>query len=505
MNNTEVISIENNRISMKDMKDLKITTYMLNDLIKDIERNSVTHNFGFNLQDIFFSFWMLIKVDLFCFLLRAENNRKNDKYGPINFIKYLFNWYHYNIKYNKTDFLFLSLPVANLYSKKGSYNIYHDDFACELSSLGYQAAVLQLPHGGSYQSREINIDNFSLNWIFLKKKWIKIFLSRFKRRNLCYDADVFLEILKAHFLKHLEDDLARDLLEFLSSKLAYYSLTVHYDIAIWKEVISGFRPKFMILPNVCEGGLFGLISLIAKKNNVVVIEAQHAALCPNSFWFNSQAPFESLSYLPDYFWMYGDMWLDVLNLPLKKFIIGNPYYTRKAQKKTQDEKKFDFLLILDAESSENNIKIFQSMSDYSGKIMARPHPFDRHDYKDIPLEFKGIFLDSGRDLWKSVALSKTVIIIGNYFSTVGYEALSIGLPVVFITDTSHEIPVIKELLNYIFIIDIQEEKILLRILEYLSSNNLSEKIESISERLYNPNWRINIKNWALAATTKSVC
>ena len=121
------------------------------------------------------------------------------------------------------------------------------------------------------------------------------------------------------------------------------------------------------------------------------------------------------------------------------------------------------------------------------------HPGQERNCKksryDVLLNNHQVYKDNNIDVCDSILQSKAVIIIGNYISTVAYEALVLGSRVALIADTDKLIAGVGK--DYISVIGYKDECFLQKINTFLTSKPKEMPVDD----LFSVKWRENIKNF----------
>lgn len=229
--------------------------------------------------------------------------------------------------------------------------------------------------------------------------------------NVCYhDFIPLVGYIKSRFVKPGEKDIItiKRLVKFLEqnfpykldqanlntieSALLYESKRLKIYHYLYHKLFDKFNPKLIFLEDAGYGGRSYILKW-AKARNIITIEPQHGLVYKNHMAYNyGEAILNSdtyKEYLPDYFLTYGQYWNELINLPVKKITIGNPFYCehiKKISSTNQSKTKTKILIIFSGGLIPEMKKItleFISMPD-AGKydISFRPHPCELPTIKD---------------------------------------------------------------------------------------------------------------------------
>jgi hypothetical protein len=227
----------------------------------------------------------------------------------------------------------------------------------------------------------------------------------------------------------LDDHEIRSLLKITSPKIARLKVAIR----IYRYFLKKISPKLLIVEQGCYGDS-GVLNLVAHEMRIRVAEMQHGMVSAghDAYCFSEDVLIsdEYKRYLPDDFLGYGDWWNTQINVPIKKWAIGNPHYS--IQKKGFTEKnrqsKQDILLLSDGIEFEQYLdlaKKLRSLSDLNKyRIVLRPHPLERELLmKKYPSGMiDDVKLDFGRNVYESFALAISVL---GEVSTALFEAVGL--------------------------------------------------------------------------------
>lgn len=212
---------------------------------------------------------------------------------------------------------------------------------------------------------------------------------------------------------------------------------IYAEYVIYRVLIKWGRPKLMLIEDASYGSRAHLVRA-AKEYKVKVVEYQHGTVNQSHLAYNfGQAIRQStyLSYLPDYFLTFGDLWGKMINLPATKISIGNPHLSENVAR-LQLVPKSKTILVVGTGSDPASIidivlRLRKKYSMMGYQVVLRPHPLE---YANIHFTYSrllqaGIKLDTHPDLYQS--LQNSEVVIGEY-STAIYEAVAFGVKVFLI-------------------------------------------------------------------------
>jgi|GEM_PF-1567880 len=215
---------------------------------------------------------------------------------------------------------------------------------------------------------------------------------------------------------------------------------------------------------IIEDGYYGLEKAIiikaAKDLGVRVIEPQHGFINENHPSYNyGEKILQSITYklyMPDVLLCYGDFWANGIQIPNKKYILGNPHLEEslKYLKNTEELKKILVLgsgiTIEETNSLLSTLLLFNSRG---YEVVYRPHPQEKFD---VSLRYgtqinNGVKIDD-KDLYLSMAESD--IIIGELSTTI-FEAIALQKKI-FLYNSSYTQAYFNERIKYFKIISLKD-------------------------------------------------
>jgi len=233
------------------------------------------------------------------------------------------------------------------------------------------------------------------------------------------------------------------------SKYIYDSLEIFFIMKdFFYHILKKMCPKAIFLR--CGYGRFHMaLAQACRELNIPCIELQHGIITKNHVGYVKKTYSKNRDCLPEYILTYGNFFTDIIKkgtlFKLDRIItVGFPYLNEVINSKKRLNKKFQSyisnfsinLFITSQWTVKNKIKKFvidlSNEIDNSGKnicIVFKPHPRDTEDYSSLA-SYNNIFVvDKFEDPYE---IFKVVHIHSTAYSTCGIEALSFGVPNIFI-------------------------------------------------------------------------
>lgn len=227
---------------------------------------------------------------------------------------------------------------------------------------------------------------------------------------------------------------SRQLRKLLARRIAGLTFKVESIKALLRR--SGCR--IALIEMGCYGGMSPFV-IAAKSMNIVTAEYQHGAISSGHDAYNvgdalRRSP-EFAAMLPHYLLGYGSWWLDSINLPVSKVVIGNPHRTQRVGN-VQDIPRSRILVLGDGVDAAKYLGLCQALVPYGRnaglEVVYRPHPSERDEVKMWPAERTlGVKIDPDADLYHS--FSQTEILVSEV-STGLFEAVG-QVPRILMWDT----------------------------------------------------------------------
>lgn len=248
------------------------------------------------------------------------------------------------------------------------------------------------------------------------------------------------------FVHYLSDNYPYPI-DFMTQKKIFEKLKYIMEYqpiatSVFQRYLDVVKPKVVIINLASYLSPEGIaMTLACRKNGIVTAEIQHGTTgkwhpaynCGNAIRKNK---FCRMAY-PDYFLTRGSYWGKMISIPVKTYVIGNS----KLQGVKDKVKNYNILFI-----AETNMVLYKEILDYilpriekDVTIYFRLHPL-RHN-ETIFHEFReyerhdNFVLANEKEL--NYYLNQCGVVVSSY-STVTYEALSVGRIVLFLKESGYE-------------------------------------------------------------------
>ncbi len=204
------------------------------------------------------------------------------------------------------------------------------------------------------------------------------------------------------------------LVGMLARKLARLPVMQH----AYRRLLERVQPRLVLLEQACYGD-FAPFNQVAREMGVRVAEPQHGMVSGGHDAYR-YAPLlrESEAYLrclPHDFLAYGAWWNAQIEVPVQKWVIGNPHYSeqRRGMPPAQLEQT-DILLLSDGIEFSLYLALAQELVGLlrgTYRIVLRPHPLERAEVCRLFPDGRAgnVLIDSGRDIYSSFASSYAVV------------------------------------------------------------------------------------------------
>lgn len=458
-----------------------------------VENDSEIFNFRFEFNDILI--WPFIRYILYKTLLFRDNiisssneSRKNyNFYDNLSYIKNTIINCPYKKNLKKYDILMFCSGVANIKRGNNYFNRISDYFA-----LLYKDKTLLIENSVERKYRSprcfsnICYHDFIFLSAYIQSKFIKI-----------NGKDVItIENLLKYLKQRLSNKLKKSDLDVIKSSLFHISKRLSIYHYLYNKLFDKFNPKIIFLENASYGARSYILKW-AKERDILTAELQHGCISKNVPAYNySDIILNSdvyRKYLPDYYLTYGKYWNELVNIPVKKVIIGNPNYSEyvKEIKFSKQIKNKNKILIISQYTMADifkkiTIELASLIDKKKYKILFRPHPTELSIAKEKYSEFCGIDaieLDTKTDLYPS--LLDVDFVVGAY-STALFEAIGICKSIFAIEHplTSLNVPkgIIKRFSNV-------EE-----LIKLIQDHNLKDNKVN-KDYIWAPNWENNYRKF----------
>lgn len=201
---------------------------------------------------------------------------------------------------------------------------------------------------------------------------------------------------------------------------------------VYRRLLERTKPRLVLLEEGCysERGVF---NHVAREMGIRVAEPQHGMVSAGHDAY-CYAPLLRESdlyrnYLPHDFLGYGQWWNDQIDVPVEKWIIGNPHYSEQRLEMRGRSKDLKDILIL---SDGVEFSLYLNLAREAAallkgryRVLLRPHPLERaRVYADFPDVEDGNFaIDRHRDIYQSFA---TTYAVAGEVSTGLFEAIGLA-------------------------------------------------------------------------------
>ena len=303
----------------------------------------------------------------------------------------------------------------------------------------------------------------------------------------------FLVFLRRTFPYDLSDQIwegARKILSNASWKMVFLH---QYYIKLFRKL----EPKLLVVEDGCYGSRSYLFKW-AKEWGIKTCEMQERKKKKNHPAYNFGDCFlgrEFRNYLPEYFLSYGDYWNQQVSLPCDIVTIGNPYLTESVKSKVRDTPQADLcktVLIISGGTVPELIltivkKLRSGLDPRSFRIIFRPHPAEVSlcEARYGILKEYDVSFDYG-DLYDS--LIRSDFLISAEFSTVLFEALTLGIDVYLLRSDLNEYYLGETgLFNFFFDTD--------HAVDQIKSGSGKKIIDK--NNFWDPNWKDNYRNFLI--------
>jgi hypothetical protein len=231
---------------------------------------------------------------------------------------------------------------------------------------------------------------------------------------------------------HISDRFMQMLTGLVARKIARLPLMSE----AYRRMLETVRPRLVLLEEGCYGDR-GVFNHVAREMGVRVAEIQHGmvsaghdAYCYASLLCESES---YRRYLPHDFLGYGRWWNEQINVPVNKWVIGNPHYSeqRRVLGEPRRGAEEDILILGDGIEFPLYLALADELSRLIGnryRVVLRPHPLERERVnKDYPDGRAGaVVIDRHRDIYQSFASAYAV---AGEVSTGLFEAIGVATKV----------------------------------------------------------------------------
>lgn len=228
---------------------------------------------------------------------------------------------------------------------------------------------------------------------------------------------------------------------WLIAHAARRTAALPFQRATMLDWLARVRPALFLAEEGCYGQM-AAFNAAAREKGVTVAEFQHGAVTGGHDVYNvAPALRESAAFrrgLPDVFLSYGSWWSDQFNLPVEKWVVGNPHRETimKTVRPTPAARR-RVLVLGDGRELNAHLDLCRAiaalLSANDWEIAFRPHPEERqHVLAMDPETFAGVSLDRESDIYVSLASTEAVVA---ELSTGLFDAINLSRRV-FVWDTA---------------------------------------------------------------------
>lgn len=227
-----------------------------------------------------------------------------------------------------------------------------------------------------------------------------------------------LEYARQRALQLLGLTIADSNMDMLVSMLARKLARLPVMQFAYRRLLERVQPRLVLLEQACYGD-FAPFNQVAREMGIRVAEPQHGMVSGGHDAY-SCAPMlrESEVYracLPHDFLAYGAWWNSQINVPVHKWVIGNPHYSEQHRLIAPAQvAQTDILLLGDGIEFSLYLALAQELAQLLRgryRIVLRPHPLER---AEVQLRFPegragDVLIDTNRDIYGSFATAHAVV------------------------------------------------------------------------------------------------
>lgn len=454
---------------------------MILDELLEYEKNSKVLSFQFQYKKTLV--WPFIRFDIFRFICDSNSNlnlkKVSSKMLPLkyeNIIEKLIYNPYFSLPHN---IMYIYQGGINVIKEDGTvFNRLVDDYAKIFSKQTYLLEGKSTQRLCKRNQRNINNSDFISNLIDCNVSKIN---TNQKDKEMCNKFITYL-------IHTLPFEMNRKFWQTIERRILLYSKQIIFYDKYYRLLFSMIRPKIVIMEDACFGGAQAYILRLLKDLKIPSAEIQHGwvgktheAYNYSNLICNSET---YKDYMPQYFLAYGEYWLNKINLPVKKLVIGSPVFTMNKVKIDEIKCKNHILLIM----SEHNdcLKLLEKLmplleSKYF--LELRLHPLELNSsrwytkfnkYKNFKIVTSGIIYDS---------INRAEYVVGD-FSTALFEAAALGKKVLVYAN------------EYAKTWEPEEISIQFETVEQLLQIMKEDKgCKVVSNTIFDTNWKANYKKF----------
>lgn len=361
--------------------------------------------------------------------------------------------------YYKEAPMFSSAPsvhyrkAAGVLSKAVLHNFWRRDVQCEVLVFGTGAGQIQRAGLGFNRisdyfveatSRNVSTMEGIIDWGIPEPRWNKkvnywlpwqatiLLMGRACSRDVhVRQAREVLEYATNRALSLLGISVSDEKIQMLSGVVARKIARLPIMDFAYRNMLAKFKPRLLLLEEGCYSD-HGILNYIAREMGVRVAEHQHGMISRGHDAYN-YAPLLRESqvyrqYLPHDFLGYGQWWIDQINAPVNKWVIGHPHYSEKIRSMALSaDNKRDILILGDGIEFTLYLALAEQLDGYLKgryRVVLRPHPLERSKVHGMfPSGTAGnVTIDFNTDIYESFG---NAYVVAGEVSTGLFEAMGI--------------------------------------------------------------------------------
>lgn len=216
----------------------------------------------------------------------------------------------------------------------------------------------------------------------------------------------------------------------IAQSILYYAVSIPYKRELYYRLFRYVRPKVVFMEDGCYGARNACILELLNSLKIKSIELQHGWIGKIHEAYNySELLLQSeeyKKYMPSGIALYGSYWASQMRIPIKKYILGNPYFAASVSKATHIDKsvKKKHILFIAGEDYRAYLRLLEELlprlgNDYT--ITFRLHPAQKSAQRWFKVyeRYENFSLFSDNTIYD--ALSQCEFVTGD-MSTALYEA-----------------------------------------------------------------------------------
>ena len=267
--------------------------------------------------------------------------------------------------------------------------------------------------------------------------------------TMVFVASLFATLLNKIRPLHREDfipfetDFSQHVLDSQLSRDDYFVKIYSFLLNILFDRVN---PKCIILNCASYGHNMSVITYNAKKRGINVIEPQHGVIRKGPAYSASEIIVNSSEFnkcMPDVLFTFGEKWIQGVDWKYEKYVVGSPYLNEYAEKKRDFVPDYDYLIIsqpMSGENERNKVNFVKRLACIfpDKRILFRIHPSE--NFSEQVNKYQGLdnisVSNSTSVLYDDI--TNSVYIVG-WWSNCLYEALAFGKnPIIVDTSQTRE-------------------------------------------------------------------